>query len=118
MAALSRDAPLKESQDEALFKEVRENTAAIGQVTTLKVDPPHDSRNLNRSVQGAWRQTAHWHVQGCVGKAVSPRRRVVTQTILRRNVRHAACFMRDGLHAPAFFPYESASRALFFRMSI
>ena len=28
------------------------------------------------SFQGAWRQTAHWHVRGCVGKAVSPRRRV------------------------------------------
>ena len=35
------------------------------------------------SFQGAWRQTAHWHVQGCVGKAVSPRRRV-TQKLLRR----------------------------------
>ena len=33
-------------------------------------------------VSGAWRQTAHWHVQGCVGKAVSPRRRVVTQKLL------------------------------------
>ena len=31
------------------------------------------------SVQGAWRQTAHWHAQGRVGKAVSPRRRVATQ---------------------------------------
>ena len=31
------------------------------------------------SLSGAWRQTAHWHVQGCAGKAVSPRRRFVTQ---------------------------------------
>ena len=38
------------------------------------------------SVQGAWRQSAHWHVQGCVGKAVSPRRRVVTQKLLRREM--------------------------------
>ena len=32
------------------------------------------------SVRGARRQTARWHVHGCVGKAVSPRRRVVTRS--------------------------------------
>ena len=41
-------------------------------------------------LSGAWRQTAHWHVQGCVGKAVSPRRRVVTHKFLRRKMRHAS----------------------------
>ena len=41
------------------------------------------------SLSGAWRQTAHWHVQGCVGRAVSPRRQV-TQKPLRRKTRHAS----------------------------
>ena len=42
------------------------------------------------SLSGAWRQTAHWHVQGRVGRALSPRGQVVTQKSLRRKVRHAS----------------------------
>ena len=35
--------------------------------------------NGHSSIQEAWHQTAYWHVRGCLGRAVSPRRRVATQ---------------------------------------
>ena len=34
------------------------------------------------SVQGALRQTALWHVHGCLGKRVSPRRRVTQSAVV------------------------------------